>query len=121
MQASFTVEASHLVVMCQGKADLHSISGVLRSTKSLALRESRKCILIDTTSIDRPIQGIVQFLAGETVAALLPPPFRVALLGPKGPADESLLQLTATNRGANLHVSDNEQEALDWLLKRHRN
>jgi hypothetical protein len=116
VEASFAVEADHLVVRIQGKADPESITEVLRRVKDLALEESLARILIDTTRVERPLPRVTGFLAGESIAGILPPPFKVAVVSPMSPHARRLAEDAAINRGANVMATNNEQEALDWLL-----
>lgn len=115
LNLSFHEESDYLLVTIQGRYDPLPITEALGRIKAQAQQSQRSRILIDAYQISRPEKDIDRFLVGRAIADQLPAPLRIAVLC----VPEWITRFaedTAVNRGAQMFVSGDKAEALQWLL-----
>lgn len=116
LEITFKDVGTHLVAVCVGDWESDTVTKALTRIREMAAQLSQTRIFIDWRNIPGPIKYSHRFMAGEEVARILPPPFRVATLAEKELINK-LAEATAVNRGAIFLVSHDEQELLQWLLE----
>ena len=112
----FRDEGTHLVVVCQGKWELDTVSKAATAIRDMATQISHTRILVDWRNVPGPVTYLHRFRAGEEIARILPPPFRVAALSSVEIINK-ITEDTAVDRGALYFVSHDEQDLLRWLLE----
>jgi hypothetical protein len=112
----FRDEGTYVVAVCQGKWEPDTVTEAATRIRDFAVELSHNRILIDWRNVPGPITSLHRFMAGEVVARILTPPFRVAVLAQKELINK-LAETTAVNRGALFLVSHDEQDLLRWLLE----
>ncbi len=113
---TFEVRAGYLYAEGQGPGDQGTMREALRTIKARADEAGLTRILINARRVERPRQGIDYFLLGEFFAELFGARYRIAALYPREFINK-FAENTAVNRGANLFVTDEEAQAVEWLMK----
>lgn len=111
----FLETTTHLVVRLGGEYELLATAEVLQDIRVRAQQTPHTRILIDARELSSPAIEFSRFLAGVSFAKHFPL-LRVAVLSKQKAAD-TLLENAAVNRGAQVYVCDDTEEALHWLLK----
>ena len=113
---SFTDKASHLVATCSGKWKPRAVIEIIRQLKTEVQQSGHTRILVDWRDVSAPRMEYHRFLAGTEVAKHFSPPFKIAAIA-KTESINRFAEDAAVNRGADLFVSDEEEQVLQWLLK----
>lgn len=86
------------------------IEDIAYSAKKLAYRK----VLINAYELSAPPSDIYRYVAGENLAKHFGSEIKVAILY-KEELLNNLTENTARNRGANVLITSNETEAINWL------
>jgi hypothetical protein len=114
-QLSSEVFDEYLKIHISSENPYVEIKEILMTIKSLADENNRTRILVDavntpnlrlTERFNIGIIGLDIFRHNYKVAAVIKPEYL-----------NKFLETVVVNRGGRLHVTDNEQEALSWLLQ----
>ncbi|MGK7885992.1 MAG: hypothetical protein AB4057_15385 [Crocosphaera sp.] len=114
MKIKFDEEQGYLAVICEGIWDPVVVKELLVSIREQGIKKSKKLILLDWFNVSLPEREFYRFLAGEDVANILHYDFKLAVLYPKNFINK-FAENVAVNRGANVFVCSNKNEALEWL------
>lgn len=109
-----TVEDDHLMLKASGDFDINLILEHMHRVVLKASIENRTRVLIDALSLSAPRADFHRYLVGKQLAEVLPPDFRIAVLYPEAHITK-LAENAAVNRGAQLLVTHDREEALRWL------
>jgi hypothetical protein len=115
MEISFQKEGNYLLVKAQGVLNPDTVREGLEDLRERAMQAGVTRILINAKEVIAPKIEFHRYLFGESMAKLLPPPLKVAVLY-KAELITKFSENTAVNRGADLYICSNEIEALEWLL-----
>jgi len=116
IQIDFIDEAEYLLVELSGEwDDTHEGVEINHLVSERAKDRGNKLILVDRRNLSEPITQNARYAAGETIAKLFGPPFRIAFVLPH---DEMTTfgEDVAVNRGATVRVFSDMEEAKRWLL-----
>lgn len=115
MEASFKEEDTHLVAILRGKWDVPEMTRCIVQIRAKAMQSPQTRILADCRDVSAPATEFHRYLAGVDVARILPRPFKLSVL-----YLEELVnrfgETVAVNRGADIRVFHEEEQALQWLL-----
>ncbi len=114
-ELAFEERSHYLFVRGRGPSDIETIRTVLRLIRDRARLAGLTHILIDAREVEAPRSGLHRFQMGEMIAELFGARYRLAVLSPARVINK-FAENTAVNRGANILVTDDEQEALGWLF-----
>ncbi len=113
---TFEVRPGYLYVEGQGPGELSSTREALQTIKARADEEGLTRILINARRVQPLRKGIDYYVLGTYFAEMFGVHYRIAALYPKELINK-FAENTAVNRGANLFVTHDDEEALDWLMK----
>ncbi len=113
---TFEARAGYLYVEGQGASDVKTIRQALSTIKAQADECGLSRILINARQVNRPMVGLDRFWMGEYIAELFGPRYRIAVLYVKEFINK-FAENVAVNRGADLLVTHDDAEALEWLMK----
>lgn len=108
------IEPEFVRVTTIGQYDFSELFPFLDRVRSLAEKEGRTQILIDSRALEGQMTEAERFAGGQKIAEIFGSRFSVALMMP-GHTITKLGELTALNRGARFLVTACEDEALSWL------
>jgi hypothetical protein len=116
MNVAFRDEGTHLVALCDGVWDPVALTDIAHRIEARAVHLSHDKLLIDCTHVSAPSGEIYRHLAGEDIANILSPSFRVAVLYRRGLINR-VAERVALSRGATVLVSHEMAELHAWLLE----
>ncbi|MDB5051221.1 MAG: hypothetical protein JWO30_4292 [Fibrobacteres bacterium] len=115
-ETEFSQFENHARIVCKGKATLENLKGVVDRIKDGEFgngADSR--YLIDLRPIVGTLSTFERYDLGIHIAATIPK-FKIAAISKKETHDK-MGENVAVNRGANILATDDEAEAMDWLLQ----
>lgn len=89
---------------------------VLVDIKAAADEARSSRLLVDSRELVGTIGESHKFFIGSRIAELFGPLLKIALIMRPGTVTK-LGEMVASNRGAKLHVTDSESDAIGWLLR----
>ncbi len=104
----------YLLARVSGPYDPAGALAGMKAIREKALQGGLTRILLDALGVSAPPTELDRYTMGEAFAAMLPPPFKVAVLY-QTMADR-FTENTAVLHGADIHICSDEAEALRWLL-----
>ncbi len=116
VELAFEEREHYLFVGGQGPSDMDTMRRVLALIRDRAQLAGLTRILIDAHRVEPPRSGLHRFQMGELIAELFGARYRLAVLSPARVINK-FAENTAVNRGAIILVTDDENEALGWLLR----
>ena len=114
---TFSDEAQYLLVEIVGDVwkARDGVDAILLIAER-AREDGHKRILIDRRDLSNPATEFGRFEAARTIAEVLPPPSRLAVVYPLGEV-ASLGENAAVNRGATAAAFSSLEDAKQWLLE----
>jgi hypothetical protein len=113
-QVSYEARGQYLLAHISGPYDPVDARDALKQVREQAVQTGFTRILLDAMTVSAASSEIDRYSMGEAFAALLPPPFKVAVL--YATITDKFTENTAVLRGANMLVCSDKVEALAWLL-----
>lgn len=105
----------YLRIDSTGEFSLPALFDFISRVKEEAVRTGYDCVLVNALDIQGDLTEADRFRAGEKSAEVFGSKFKIAVVMPARKITK-MAELAASNRGANLLITDSEKEALDWLL-----
>lgn len=116
MQLIFKDFETYLSVTCEGLWDPIDVTRAIQEVKVQAERRQLFRVFVDWGAVSDPSTDCsYKALAGEDVARLLPPPFRVAVYDRRARINK-VAEGTARGQGAHIMVHHDPLLLKDWLL-----
>lgn len=115
MQISFEVFDNYLKINLSGEYLFSEAQDILINMNKLAAENKRTRILLDARDLLLDPSVMEKFNMGELGVKIFGTKIKIALLRKPDHIDK-FMENVAVNRGGNLYIVSNEQEALDWLL-----
>jgi hypothetical protein len=117
-QVEIVKKKDHLLVTVSGtfspELSMESIDAMVTAAK----KEDCKMILLDCRPMGGEIGVLERFESGRYGALTIPRTFKIALLARKDQVSpDKFFQTVARNRGVNLTVFTENDEALGWLMR----
>lgn len=110
-----SIEPDFLRITAEGPYSFDDMIRFIDQIKNEAANDGRGRVLVDCRLIVGRMSEADRFQGGEHIARIFGGQVRVALLMPQGQVTK-LGELAAVNRGARLRVTENEEEAIEWVL-----
>ena len=110
-----STEQDLLRITAEGVYDFRELFGFIEFIKTEADRAGRERVLVDCRKLNGKISDVDRFEGGQHIARVFGPILNVALVTPESEVTK-LGELTAVNRGARFLATEDESEALSWLL-----
>lgn len=110
-----SVEPDLLRITAEGVYDFRELFGFIEFIKAEAERAGRERVFVDCRKLEGKNPEVDRFEGGQHIAKVFGPILKVALVMPEGEVTK-LGELTAVNRGARFRATDDEAEALRWLV-----
>jgi hypothetical protein len=114
-RVAFEPNPGYLRVTVHGAYPSTSYPDLLRSILDEASKIGATRILIDCLGLPAPPSEMARFNLGVEIAALFGGRFRIAILYRRDLINK-FTEDAAVNRGANLRVTSEETDAVEWLL-----
>ncbi|MCO6431589.1 MAG: STAS/SEC14 domain-containing protein [Deltaproteobacteria bacterium] len=115
---NYVEDPDYFLIILRGDFDLQGITALLPELLERALR-SRSCrVLVDAYKLSAPREEADRFRLGEKIAEAVRGRFKVAVLS-RFEHINKFMEDTAVNRGATIFVTNDKDEALEWLLGGH--
>lgn len=115
IKLTFEVFDEYLRINLSGGNLFDEIIEVMETVKSLLKTNNRKKMLIDTINLTPPSE-MQKFYIGEMGVGIFGREVKTALVSQPQYINKFFENVTV-NRGGIVYVTDNEKDALDWLLK----
>jgi hypothetical protein len=115
-ETEFLQFGNYARIVCKGKASLASLKGLVDGIKSGGFGNGNNSrYLIDLRPMVGTISTFERYDLGIHIAASIPK-LRIAAISKKETHDK-IGENVAVNRGANILATDDEGDALEWLLQ----
>ncbi len=108
-------QPGYLQIDSTGDFSLPALFEFIDRVKEEAVKSGHHRILVNSLEIKGELSEADRFRAGQKTAEVFGSRFRVAVLMPAGKITK-MAELAASNRGANLLMTDSENEAREWLF-----
>jgi hypothetical protein len=115
-EVTTTVFPEYLKVTSRGEFSIPDLFEFIERVNTEAIAVGRKYVLVDSRAITGELSDVDRFLGGQRSAEVFGARLKVAVMMPAGKITK-MAELAASNRGTKLLITDNEDEALTWLLK----
>ncbi len=116
VELTFEERSGYLLVKGRGPSDLESTRKALMLIEEKTRQAGLTHILIDAREVQAPRRELDRFFMGEFVAELFGARYRLAILYLADRINK-FAENTAVNRGANMLVTAEEDDAVEWLLR----
>lgn len=116
MEVEFVLKETHIAAVVTGQWTTDRAKDGIEFIAEEARKHKVTRILIDLFKLTPPKGEMTRFYTGVHMAELWRYPLRVALIAPAEKYNR-FAENVAVNRGANIKVFTDEQEAMNWLLK----
>jgi hypothetical protein len=115
LSVSFENHSDYFSVRLSGSIDPNEVTRVLDEVKNEADRNGQRRVFVDMRGVALPTGDMFRYIAGEHIAKVMSPPYKLVLLGDTRTINR-FAENVAVNRGADLKVFDDDKAALQWLL-----
>ena len=115
MDADFNSYQNYIRVNLSGLWVADDAKNALKASREAAQAASVDKILLDMTQIELPDSDLVRIDSAESLVEILGTSIKVAVVKRKDDPSNLGYQF-AQSRGANIHVTTDSKNALDWLL-----
>jgi hypothetical protein len=109
------IHDNYITVTESSEFSVEQMFALIGFVKAEAERTGKERVLLDTRGMIGSMTEADRFVGGAKMAEVFGPHLRVAILMPPTQITK-LGEIAAVNRGARVFVTENEQEALRWLL-----
>ena len=116
MNTTFSIYKTHLHVTYSGKRSFLEFSDLIDKIYEQCRKNQLQNILIDVSRATGDWDDFDRYKIGKKVSQLFESPYKIAAIE-KLEKINKFAENTAVNRGTNLLVVSNSNEALKWLLK----
>ena len=116
LDLSFTEADGYLLVRVEGEWTPDAVQHGIEEIANAAQEIGNRCVLLDTRKLSAPKAGFHRFLAGQQIAEAFQGRFKIAVVSPAELIDK-FAEHTAVNRGAQIKVLSDVDEALTWLME----
>lgn len=114
LEIEYRIMPEYLAVIGRGTWTRSNGRKLIEAIREEAEKCQKNKILLDLVEFSPPDQEVTRFYNGVDFATILPPPFKVAIIGKKEMINR-LGENAAVNRGAWIKVTSDENTALEWL------
>lgn len=109
------IHDKYITVTESSEFSVEQMFALIGFVKAEAERTGKDRVLLDTRGMMGSMTEADRFMGGAKMAEVFGPHLRVALLMPRSQIS-GLGEIAAVNRGARVHVTDDKDRALAWLL-----
>jgi hypothetical protein len=114
MDAVYSDQITHLMVVCEGVWDPVDVTDIARRTRAVADELGRGRVFVDWFAISAPVDDRARVYSGEDIATFLTP-LKIAVFSRKAVITR-VGESVALSRGARVLVHHDRDHLLKWLL-----
>ena len=116
LKVTFQERSKYLFAEFDGEWTEEAMTKALDATREKADKQGMTKLLFDGLKVSEPANEMTRFYSGEHLAKVLGRPFKISVFTRKEIYNQ-FGENVARNRGANIMVFFDEDEALEWLFR----